>query len=353
VEGPQGRTSTLFSPRIRRPVFLLALITFTTGLASGWQWWQTTRALSSRLDSLAANLTGTPAICAPVATTHAPAGGLLASWQTVAGCGAGPSVGTGGGVKWIGRNVRGGMFHVECQANYVDMPYGYNFVGTTLVSHDLASRWNVGVSVPYLYKFMNNPYDVGVDLTNKGPGDITLLVTHRLGALQTWNLTLAVGAPTGTADVQFRRELLPQDRQLGLGRPTASLVIDHTIDRDWGPVVLGGTAGWRGGTNRFGSYRAPSATVYSYAGYLLGAFVPAIGLSATAFAGLDEDRTQEQAMPVVSVAANASLEWSTDWVAILLGASLPYDYAVRSESIPTYSRIGAWTLSLGAAFAVF
>jgi hypothetical protein len=315
---------------------------------------QTTRELLARADTIESRLQGTTApACAPPVAAAERGGGLLASWQTVAGCGAGASVGTGGGVKWIGRNVRGGMFRLECQANYVKMPYGYNFVGNTLVSHDLGTRWNLGVSVPYLYKFMNNPYDVGIDLTNKGPGDVNLLVTHRLGALQTWSLTLAVGAPTGSNDVKFRSEPLPQDRQLGLGRPTATLVVDHTIDRDWGPVVLGGTAGWRGGKNEFGSYRAPSGSVYAYAGYLLGPFVPAFGVSATGFAGLDKDLTQEQAMPVVSLAANASLEWSTDWVAILLGASFPYDHGVRSESIVTYNRLGAWTLALGAAFAVF
>jgi hypothetical protein len=280
-------------------------------------------------------------------------GPLLASWRSVAGCGAGASVGTGGGVKWIGRNVRGGLFHLECQANYVKMPYGYNFVGTTLVSHDLTPRWNFGVSVPYLYKFMNNPYDVGIDLANKGPGDVNALITRRLGETQDWSLSLAFGVPTGSHDVKFTSETLPQDRQLGLGRPTAALVLDHTIDNDWGPTVLGATAGWRGGKNDLGSYRAPSASAYAYAGYLLGPFVPAFGLSATGWKGLDLDLGQEQAMPVVSVAANLSIEWATDWVAFLLGFSVPYDYRVRSESIVTHNRVGPWTLALGVAFAVF
>ena len=57
---------------------------------------------------------------------------------------------------------------------------------------------------------------------------------------------------------------------------------------------MGGTAGWRGGTNQLGSYRAPSASVYSYAGYLLGPFAPAVGLSATGFCGLDLDLGQSR-----------------------------------------------------------
>jgi hypothetical protein len=334
-----------------------------------------TSALHERVDRLAAHLARQPALCAltgppgsapdvgafagfaafgSAAGDRRDGGALLASWTSVGGCGAGASVGTGGGVKWIGRNVRGGMFHLEFQANYIKMPYGYNFVGTSLVSHDLTERWNLGVSVPYLYKWMSNPYDVGVDLANKGPGDINVLITRRFGAIQNWNLTLSLGAPTGAHKAMFRTERLPQDRQLGLGKPTASIVLDHSIDYDWGPVVVGGSAGWRGGTNEFRSYRAPSGSLYAYAAYLLGPFAPAIGLSATSFAGLDLDLGEEQALPFVSLSANASLEWSpTDSMAILLGASLPYDWGVHSESVVTYNRLGAWTLSLGAAFAMF
>ena len=98
-------------------------------------------------------------------------GGVLASWQTVGGCGAGASSGTGAGVKWVGRNVSGGLFHVECQANYIKTTYGYNYVGTTLVTRDLDEKWNLGASVPYLYKYMNNPYGQGFDVANRGIGD--------------------------------------------------------------------------------------------------------------------------------------------------------------------------------------
>jgi hypothetical protein len=314
------------------------------------------RDLTDRLARVEAGLARGPLTCAfdqlPAAAGEG-GGPLLASWQSVAGCGAGPSVGTGGGVKWIGRNVRGGLFHLECQASYVKMPYGYNFVGSTLVGHDLSDRWNLGVSVPYLYKFMNNPYDTGVDIANKGPGDVNALVTRRLGETRAWSLTLSVGAPTGVHNAKYSSEFLPQDRQLGLGRPTATVVLDHTIDNDWGPVVMGATAGWRGGKNELKSYRAPSGSAYAYAGYLLGPFVPALGFSATGWKGLDMDLGQPQAMPKVSVAANLSLEWSTDWVAFLLAASFPYDYQVRSESIKTHNRLGPWTLALGAAFALF
>jgi hypothetical protein len=286
-------------------------------------------------------------------TPAAARAGLLASWENVGGCGAGASTGSAGGIKWIGRNVRGGLFRVECQANYVDVPDGYNYVATSLVSHDLTPRWNLGVSVPYLYKYMRDPFKVGVDLANKGPGDVSVLLTRRFGDIADWNVTLGVGLPTGSDDVEFRREKLSQDRQLGIGKPTAMLVVDHTIERGWGPIVLGGTANWRGGENDHDAYRTPTGSLYAYAGYLLGPLVPAAGLSLTGFAGKDRDRQQQQALPRASLAANVSLEWSTDWLALLIGASLPYDFAVESETIARQNRWGFWTVGVGAAVAAF
>ena len=44
-------------------------------------------------------------------------GGLLASWQTIAGCGSSGATGTAG-IKWIGRGTTGGLFNVQMQANY-------------------------------------------------------------------------------------------------------------------------------------------------------------------------------------------------------------------------------------------
>jgi hypothetical protein len=279
--------------------------------------------------------------------------GPLASWQTIGGCGAGASTGGVGGVKWIGRNVRGGLFKVECQANYVDIPEGHQYVGTSLVSADVTPKWNLGVNVPYLYKYMNDPFKVGVDLANKGPGDVNLLLTRRLGATNDWTVTLSGGLPTGTNDVAYLREPLPQDWQLGLGKPTAALTIDHTIDNLWGPVVLGGTANWRGGENQHGNYRAPTASLYSYVGYLLGPLVPAAGLSLTGFAGPDRDRGSPQAVPGATLAAHLSLEWATDWMAVLVGTSLPADFAVKSESkTEKENRFGyGWTFAIGLAFA--
>jgi hypothetical protein len=280
-------------------------------------------------------------------------GPLLASWETVGGCGAGASTGTGAGVKWIGRNVTGGLFHVELQSNYVQTSYGYNYVATALVSRDVNAKWNFGVGVPYLYKYMRNPYDDGNDIANGGPGDVSLLVTRRLGAINDWSTTLSLGLPTGTHDAQYGPVVLPQDRQLGFGKPTASLIVDHTIDHDWGPTVLGGTANWRGGRNDQQSYRAPSANVYGYAGYLVGPFVPALGLSVNGAAGHDENALVRQTTPLLSVAANASIEWSTDTVAVLVGGTLPYGFTNAVGGAASGWSFGPWIIALGVAFAPF
>src|SRR5205814_7249038 len=146
---------------------------------------------------------------------------------------------------------------------------------------------------------------------------------------------------------------LRQDRQLGLGKVTGSLVLDHIIDNLWGPTVVGGVASWRGGTNDLGNHRAPSGTAYVYSGYLLGPLVPALGVQLTGFAGHDRDRDSgEQRSALVSVAPSASIEWATGGVAILLGASLPYQYSgyTNSDSHATSPwGLGPWGVGLGAA----
>lgn len=289
---------------------------------------------------------------APIALGDLPGGPALASWQSVGGCGAGASAGTVGGVRWIGRHVRGGMFHVENQASYVYTPYGYNVVGSALITHDVMA-WKVGLGVPYLYKYMRDPFKVGVDLANKGPGDVSLMVGRRLGEAGSWMTSVIVGVPTGAHDTRYRMQALPQDRQLGLGMPTATLVLDHTADHLWGPVVVGAAANWRGGKNGLGSYRAPTVGSYAYAGYLLGPFVPAAGVSLTGFLGKDRDAGEEMAVPLVSVAGQLSLEWATDWMALLVGFQLPYDYRVSSHTFAPVNRFGSWILAAGVAFAAF
>ncbi len=252
--------------------------------------------------------------------------GALASWETIGGCGAGTSAGAAGGIRWIGRSVRGGAFQLQTLGNYLHLDDGYNLILNTMVSRDLSEKWNVGVGIPLLYKYYVDPYSISVDVSNSGLGDVSAFVMRRFGGINDTAVTLQVGFPTGVHDARFRTDLLTQDKQLGLGEYTGNLVVDHTLDETWGVVVLGGMGSYRGGENELGSYRAPLAVAYGYAGYFLGPWVPSIGLSLNHFFGIDQDRGANQRVKLWGASATAALEWSNDWLAVLGAFSLPYGW---------------------------
>ena len=286
---------------------------------------------------------------------------LLASWQTVGGCGAGSSSGGGGGVKWIGHNVTGGLFGLQCMLSYTPVltqPKGDDVAISTLVTKDLDDTWSVGVGVPFLYKRIIDPYPgLNLTLTNAGLGDVSVQGTFKFDPIHATSLTASLGLPTGTHDSQYKMRYLNQGQQLGIGTVTGSLTLDHTMDQMWGLIVVGGVVSWRGGENDINNYRAPSATGYGYAGYFWGPFVPAFGLSVTGYTGHDRDLTEEQSSPLFSVAPSLSIEWSSDLIALLLGGSLPYQYTgtVSDTTGPPQSAwgFGAWSVSLGASIAPF
>lgn len=273
------------------------------------------------------------------------------------------------GLKWIGRNVTGGLFNVQEQVSYTKLGKSeypeYNYFFNTLITADIGEKWNVGINLPLVYKYLVDPQHVGgpgvpaVDYTNSGIGDISLIGTRKLGRINSLLLTGIVGIPTGVYDARWNAGGTPinQSQQIGFGKPTGSLILDQTLDQVWGLVVVGGAAAWRGGENSVHNYRAPSATAYGYAGYFLGPLVPAFGLSVSGFTGHDRDQDAIQNTPLFSVAANFSLEWSTDWIALLVAASVPYGYdgIKLDENGQSRSpwRLQPWTVSLGIAAAPF
>lgn len=276
---------------------------------------------------------------------------LLASWQTVGGCGAGSSAGAGASVKWIGRSTTGGLFQTQILGSYVHLAEGvlfssgYNLSLTAQVTRDLGEKWNIGVVVPYLYKYYRDYHELPVDISNAGIGDVNLLLTRRLGPINATSITASVGLPTGAYDTQYKMDYLTQEKQLGLGRWSGSLTLDHTLDQTWGLIVLGGSGSYRGGENALGNYRAPAAGLWAYSGYFMGPFVPALGLSVNHFFGHDRDRTLEQDSSLTTVNGNVSLEWSSDYVAILVGASIPY-------TVPGFN-LDPWVVALGMTFSPF
>jgi hypothetical protein len=346
----------------------LLLLTGFVGLlalaAAGLDRRATGQRLGERLDRLAAGPPGTTCLAGQPAESGRPAPGspLLASWRSVAGCGASSATGGGAGVKWIGRSVTGGLFGVQCQASYSPLLADRNnvehhFVVNTLITREITDRFSVGINLPFVYKYLRDPYELDIDLSNGGLGDVSLQVTRQLGPIGATALTATVGLPTGKWDTTYRNSRLRQHQQLGFGRPTGSLTLDHTMDQTWGLVVLGGLGSWRGGQNEWESYRAASGSAYSFAGLYLGPFVPTIGLSTTGFLGHDRDLSQEENSAIFVVAANVSIEWSTDWIAILAGASLPYQYDAVLKDSEGFARNpwrwGQWVLGLGVSLSPF
>jgi len=288
--------------------------------------------------------------------------GLLASWETIGGCGAGTTTGAGGGIKWIGRSVSGGLFQLQTLATYTHLSDGYNLGLNTLISRDLGEKWNVGLSVPLLYKYYRDVYNLPVDVSNSGLGDVAGFLTRRFGEINDTSLTLLIAAPTGKNDAKFRTIPLTQEKQLGLGKVSGSLTLDHTIDETWGVIVVGSMFGYRGGKNEFGSYRAPVAAAYGYAGYFMGPWVPSLGLSLGHFFGIDRDRGLDQEGQLWAATGTLALEWSNDSLAILGGVSLPVGWDTKGKvggagAGPKNTNQGAglqpWTVGLGFTISPF
>ena len=84
------------------------------------------------------------------------------------------------------------------QANYIRLDNGYNYIVTSQITRDLGQKWNVGFSVPYLYKYYRDYLLLPTDVSNSGLGDVQLLVTRKLGRTNATSVTASVGLPTAT-----------------------------------------------------------------------------------------------------------------------------------------------------------
>jgi hypothetical protein len=287
--------------------------------------------------------------------------GLLASWETIGGCGAGTSTSSGGGLKWIGHSVTGGLFNLQTQASYSHLDDGYVVTVSTQLSRDVGERWVLGASAPFLYKYYRDykARTPPVDISNSGIGDASVFVTRKFGEIKATAVTLSVGFPTGAHRAQYRNDYLSQEKQLGIGKLTGSLALDHTMDEQWGVIVLGGSFAYRGGENDLGNYRAPSGNAYGYVGYFTGPFVPSLGLTLQRYFGVDQDRGLDQQMHLMSLTAAAAIEWSTDTVAVLGGVSVPFGWeagspapagAVDTAQAPSFQ---PWVIGVGLTLSPF
>ena len=278
---------------------------------------------------LASALAAALAILAIVASARherSPAG--LASWRSVGGCGAagGPASGAGGGIQWIGRQVTGGLVDAQL-LNVQTHAQGSTFTTFSLrLGLELGARTDVALHVPIVHK----SGEVAVlGLTREaslaGFGDLSLEVGRAFGRIGQHRAMLVGSLPTGSADAVRQGVVLPQHLQLGSGVLGVTGQYQHTRDQDWGLMVLGASASYAGWENEIGDYRAPSATAYGHAGYLLGPLVPSVGL--TLFGKIQHDRERGAERPADSdprflVVPSLSCEWSTSWLALMPAATV-------------------------------
>jgi hypothetical protein len=272
----------------------------------------------------------------------------LASWGNVGGCGVGggASSSTAGGAKWIGRGVTGGRIDLQCLTSESFVPqHGYfTAVNTRIATGRLFQKWVLGLSVPILYK-RRDVEVLGLQKTATIPGfgDLGFEVTRKLGITNSSLVTLLLSAPTGAYDAQRAGVILPQQLQLGSGVLGATGLFEHTFDRDWGLIVAGGSFTYGGWTNGIGDYRAPNVTGYTYLGYTLGPFVPSAGVTLLGKLGHDRERQRDLDDALFVSMFSLALEWSMDWLAVLLSASMPV----------SYHGVEGGTITLGISTSVF
>jgi hypothetical protein len=308
-------------------------------------------------------------------------GPLLASWETIGGCGAGGATGTG--VKWIGHNTTGGLFQDMIQNNMIFIPPslqpghgqgGFNYILNLQISKDFIfdpwrGAWNFSISLPYLYKHYNDFLGLG-PVTNAGIGDTNVFLSRKVGTDNSTSLTLIGGMPTGTYRAEYMGTPLTPDQQLGFGRLTASLQVEHTFDQDWGLILTGGSLNYRGGqqSDKYlfffnapsqHNYRSPSASLYAYTGYFWGPLVPAAGAVLTGYRRQDTrgDFGETLDAPVATAAVHGSIEWSNTYVAILAGVYVPFAIRGTDWQTPPLANGGRylqpWTVALGVSTSPF
>lgn len=270
---------------------------------------------------------------------------VLSTWGNIGGCGVSGSA-TAGSVKWVGRGVTGGLVDVQCLLTQSGTGDGTLFTTlNTRVGAALGYKWLVGASIPFQYK--RGDVDAsGMTRTASlaGWGDLSLEVTRKLGISNATSLTLSLSAPTGAHDAIRQGIELPQRLQLGSGTIGGALLFEHTRDHDWGLSIYGAALQYGGPENSLGDQRASAASAYAHAGYIKGPFVAALGLSLTSKLMGDRERgARILDQPMVLASPSVSLEWSTDWLALLLAASSPL----------SLSGLESWMVGLGLQASLF
>ncbi|MBW1870805.1 MAG: hypothetical protein JRJ19_02005 [Deltaproteobacteria bacterium] len=272
---------------------------------------------------------------------------ILASWGNVGGCGVSGATGSAGGFKWVGRGVTGGLVDIQCIASqnvYLDGTTQLSF--STRLGTNLGYKWSLAATVPFMYTAEKvDSFGEELEAHLPGFGDVSLELTRKLGITNAHTLTLSLTAPSGAHDSVRKGVILPQRMQLGSGVMGASLTYEYTLDFDWGPMIFGGTLGYGGWENSVGDFRAPSASAYVHLGYLLGPLVPSAGLNITGRFMSDRERylNVNSVRERFTVSPTVGLEWSSDYLAIMLSFSAPC----------SFQRMDNWSVGIGLQTSLF
>jgi len=217
------------------------------------------------------------------------------SWRSVGGCGVGGG-GGGGGTRWIGRRGGGGgLAEVEMLGSSSS---GDDLTSTSVnvkVSAEAPGRLNVGLTLPFKNNVRSVPdHPEGEsEVAASGPGDLNLSVSRKFGIEGGLNASLSIGIPTGEFKrydglTSLNQYYYPSDAQLGTGVMTASLQVETSIDKDWGPIILGGGYNANGGENEIGNMTADALSAYCYVGYRTMRAVHSVGVKLSQPLGKDK-----------------------------------------------------------------
>ena len=294
----------------------------------------------------------------------------LAAWGNIGGCGVSGAATSTGGVKWVGRGVTGGLVDVQCILSQTGFPGdgAQQSTFSTRLGTSIGYKWLVAATVPFRYNVENVQNQFGIDVGEvhlPGFGDISLEGTRKLGITNAHTVTLSLTIPVASHDAVRRGVVLPQRMQLGTGVMSVAGVYEYTRDFDWGPMIFGGNvfySGWENSINERGNdFRGSGASGYVYAGYMIGPFVPSIGLNLTAKVTADrQDNFALAGQPMVMVSPTVAVEWSIDWLAILLSASTQFSLFEGSQALfggagdwKAVFELETWTVGLGVQTSIF
>jgi hypothetical protein len=294
----------------------------------------------------------------------------LAAWGNIGGCGVSGAATSSGGVKWVGRGVTGGLVDVQCILSQTGFPGdgAQQSTFSTRLGTSIGYKWMVAATVPFRYNVEDVQNQFGIDVGEvhlPGFGDISLEGTRKLGITNAHTVTLSLSIPVGSHDAVRRGVVLPQRMQLGSGVMSVAGVYEYTRDFDWGPMIFGGNvfySGWENSIKERGNdFRGSGAAGYVYAGYMRGPFAPSVGLNLTTkITGDRGDGFPMEGQPMVMVSPTVAIEWSIDWLAILLSASTQFSLFEGSNALfggagdwKAVFELETWTIGLGVQTSIF